>query len=228
MSDSVYDVLNRIIAVATKGDLEAEVRQANGEFFARSGQVKEDDMTFEARMSLFLEWYLFDRPLAMAGVTPLQYFVDHPSPEFTANEQTMLREMLNHQHSIFEFIKAKDHIVYVRDMANKQKLEVTERRGTSGFVKGAPFEARILSVGGALYFSGPMLFHPMGAKKFIKSCFKTPNIDVNEIIFQLAAMQLKFERYRHVPQEKIYCLAVNSPDQKDEKKEVNHAEANRP
>ena len=57
------------------------------------------------------------------------------------------------------------------------------------------------------YFSGPMLFHPHGAKKFIKKYFQKVDGEAKDKIMTLSAMNLKLQRYRHVPLEKIYSLS---------------------
>ena len=58
----IYNVLNKVTTLATNNDFEAEVKDAKETYFGRTGPVNEDDQTFETRMALFLEWYLFDRP----------------------------------------------------------------------------------------------------------------------------------------------------------------------
>ena len=140
-----------------------------------------------------------------AQQTPLQYLIDNPPPDFDEEERSALSSLSDYTHSIFEFNKIKEKHIFVTDFAAKKKLEVSERRGTSGFLKGSIFEARLLKHGEELYFSGPMLFHPQRAKKYIKSLFKNKDADVQEVVFKLSAMALKCERYSHVPQEKIYC-----------------------
>ena len=201
----LYDAVSKFSQSATKAEFEAEVKKANAEYFGLTGQVYEEDRSFEARMGLFLEWYLFDRLLESHAMTPLQVLLKNPPPEFTPEEIKVLEGLQDHPHSVYEFSKAKENVVHVVDLSNKKvKLQVYERRGTVGFMKGDIFEARLFPFEGKLHFSGPMLFHPRGALKFIRRMFKENPERKKAVILSLSAMSLKLERYRHVPLEKIY------------------------
>ena len=66
----IYELLGKVMDFATSPEYEEEVKQAKEEFFGRTGQVYEDDEAFETRMTLFLEWYLFDRKINGSDQTP--------------------------------------------------------------------------------------------------------------------------------------------------------------
>ena len=53
--------LNQLIDIATSSDYSSTVLDARKEYQSIVGNVYEDDKSYENRMSLFLEWYIFDR-----------------------------------------------------------------------------------------------------------------------------------------------------------------------
>lgn len=202
----LYDVVGKLSDLASRPEFEGEVRKANEEYFAMTGQIFEEDRDFETRMSLFLEWYLYDRLLSTLGVSPLEHFIYKENSGFNEKELEVLKGLLAQEHSVYEFIKAKDKLVTVMDLADEKKFKVFERRGTAGFLRGDVFEARLLPFQNNLYFSGPMLFHPAKSKKHIRAMFGKNPCGKKELVHRLSAMNLKLERYRHVPLEKIYSL----------------------
>ena len=202
----IYEVLTKLTEVSTQGEFEAGLKRAHEEYFGKTGAIFEDDQSFEMRMAIFLEWYVFDRKLIDREQTPLQYMLEHTPTDFNGEEKVVLEKLTQNRHSIFEFGKAKGQNVNLIDLSNGEKVQVFERRGTAGFVKGSIFEARLLPVDDTYYFSGPMLFHPQDTKKFIKKYFKNNNAEKLDIILNLSAMRLKLERYRHIPLDKIYVL----------------------
>ena len=201
----LHQVINKVLEACTKPEVEEEVKEAKEEFIARTGKIYEEDSSFETRMSLFLEWFVFDRKLQNEGMTPLEKLLQNPNSGFSEEEMAIVKVLPENQHSIFEFSKVKEHVIHVIDYADNKKKQIQERRKNFGLVKKDIFEARIISFEEKFYFSGPMLFHPGGAKKFIKSLFIPKDRNVDEIIFRLSQMSLKLERYRHISFKKIYC-----------------------
>lgn len=76
-----------------------------------SGEIFEDDKSYEARMGLFLEWFAFDRPLN-GSETPLDRLLQN-NPDTAANADPSLIEGLKQsRHSLFVLLKSRqDHVV---------------------------------------------------------------------------------------------------------------------
>ena len=70
MTEAMQKRLEPVILEFTTGDYYPEVYRAKEEFLERAGVVHEDDVEFEQRMNLFMDWYLFDRDLP--GVDPVE------------------------------------------------------------------------------------------------------------------------------------------------------------
>ncbi len=55
--------LDPVIDEFTTGEYYREVYAAKQEFFEKAGIVYEDDPEYEQRMSIFMDWYIFERDL---------------------------------------------------------------------------------------------------------------------------------------------------------------------
>src|SRR4051812_49836245 len=68
----IYPLLDRLAERYSEREHKLEAMRAREEYFDRAGKVFDDDAElFEGRMASFLEWYVLDRPLAGAGLTPV-------------------------------------------------------------------------------------------------------------------------------------------------------------
>lgn len=104
----------------------------------------------------------------------------------------------------------------MRELCRNQEFEVYERRQMAGLSKGDLFEGRLVPSNGEFLFSPASCYHPREARKLIlvevKRRRKAGAIEPMPFVHQLAAMELKYERYRNVAIESIY--AFPGPGQK--------------
>lgn len=201
--------LDKLIAWAT-GDLHKEdLLGAKADYFQRTGEVHEDDKSFEMRMASFLDWYLYDR-LRQDQKTPAQAFLEACAGEgMPTSELAIFRGFTETRHGLFEVRKIKKGTLRLRDLCTGKDHQVTERRQVAGLEKGDVIEARLIPFDGHLLFSAAFLYHPREAfkplsKEIKRRRKKEPQRDPKEIVFDAARMALKVERYRQIAVEKIY------------------------
>ena len=209
--------LDRVSEWATADLFREELARARKDFFARTGgEVFEDDKSVESRLTSFLEWFLFDRPLEARGLTPVAAFTaDHReelSPEDLATHEGLSQTI----HGVFEVRRlAKNERLRIRELCTLQEHEVFERRQLSGLAKGDLFEARLVPFKGDLLFSPAFCFHPREARKTIlvelKRRRKAQTLVAANFLDELSAMALKWERYRNVQVESIYAFPKIKP-----------------
>lgn len=58
----IREKLNKLIEDISQSHSMDDIYQAKKDYQAVSGEIFEDDKSYEARMGLFLEWFAFDRP----------------------------------------------------------------------------------------------------------------------------------------------------------------------
>jgi hypothetical protein len=208
--------LDRLISFASSEDRKQDLLSAKAEYFRLTGEVHEEDKSFEMRMASFLDWYLFDRPSPASGHTPAQEYYELVSKTSSREHAEIFRGFTETRHGLFEVRKFGKDMVRLRDLYTGQDHDVTERRVVAGLEKGDVIEARLIPFGGHLLFSSASLYHPReGTKAIVKEVKrrrkKEPERDPRELVWECARMALKVERYRQISVEKIYDFQHRKP-----------------
>lgn len=205
---SYQPYLDQLVAFATREERKQDLLSAKAEYFRLTGEVHEDDKSFEMRMASFLDWYVFDRASPANGRTPAQEFYElreSDGPEDAA----AFRGFTETRHGLFEVRKIGKGMIRLRELYAGKDFDVTERRQVAGLEKGDIIEARLIPHAGHLLFSAASLYHPReGTKALLKEMKrrrkKEPDRDPKEIVWEAAKMALKVDRYRQIAIEKIY------------------------
>lgn len=201
--------LDELIVFASTEARKPELLKAKAEFFQLTGEVFEDDKSFEMRMACFLDFYLFDRINPTTSKTPAKEFFDlgagTPDPE----RDSVLRAFTETVHGLFEVRKLAKGLVRLRELFSDKDYDVTERRSIVGLQKGDILEARLIPFGGLLIFSAAFCYHPREATKIIKKEVKRrrkkePERPPLDLTFEAAKRAIKADRYRQIAVEKIY------------------------
>jgi len=199
--------LDALIAFASAEHYKAELLKVKDDYFAATGEIFEDDRSFEMRMASFLDFYVFDHRLPEPGKTPAQLFLEQ-SPE---SERALRKGFLETRHSLWEVRKLAKELVRLRDLFTGKDTDVFERRQPAGLNKGDLIEARLIPVDGRWLFSPAFCFHPPEAKKVILKELKRkkkeePSFDTRAFIWAVAKMRLKWDRYRNIAVTDIYAF----------------------
>ena len=184
--------------------------RAKADYFTRTGEVFEDDRSFESRMASFLEFYLFDFVLPQPCVTPAQLFADQNLAVLTGGPRSTVAAFVRTNHSLYEVLQVSDQGVRVRDLFTEKEAHVHERRTLAGLSKGDLIEARLIPLDGRPLFSQAFCYHPRAAKPSVVAEIhrrrRSPQVGAGprDLMFQAAHMALKVERYRNIRVEDIY------------------------
>lgn len=206
---SYQPYLDKLVAFASSDERKQDLLAAKAEYFRLTGEVHEDDKSFEMRMASFLDWFVFDRAAPANGRTPAQEFLERNGPLVPAEEAAAYRGFTETRHGLFEVRKIARGTVRLRELFAGKDFEVTERRTVAGLEKGDVIEARLIPSGGHLLFSAAFIYHPReGTSAILKEVKrrkkKEPDRDQKEIIWETSRMALKVDRYRQIAVEKIY------------------------
>jgi hypothetical protein len=201
--------LDALIAFASADRFKDELLKAKAEYFAGTGEIFEDDRSFEMRMASFLDYYVFDRAMP-EGKTPAQVFLAEADGAAEA-EVAARRSLVETRHSLWEVRKISKELIRLRDLFTAKDTDVYERRQPAGLKKGDLIEARLIPVDGRLLFSPAFCFHPIEAKKPIAKELKRlkkeqPGFSTRDFIWTVAKMRLKCERYRNIAVVDIYAF----------------------
>lgn len=203
-------LIDNLLTYYSTGEQEKEVVTAKAEFFDHVGVMDEESYDYDMKMTQFSEWFLFSRKLPGKGVTPLVQAREHWNG---AKEYPELYEsLLNHRHSLFEFLKVAKSDLHIRDLISNYKFVVKDSPVTIGFNKSEYFEARLLPKGDSFIFTRAFCFHPPLANKFIKKEIKLLSKIKDgalhqareDLLLKLFKMKNKVEQYRHVSIQAVY------------------------
>lgn len=201
--------LERVAAWVTEGR-EDEVLRAKEAYFEATGEVHEEDRSFEGRMAAFLEHFLFDRPLDELGETPASAYLRLQGPTLLPEDREVIEAFTASVFGVFEVKKLGTKLgLRVREIVTRKEYEILERRELVALNKGDLLNARLLPWRGDHVFSGAFVYHPREARKAILDEAKRrrkrdPEADSAPLADELAKMALKLERYRNVAVENIY------------------------
>lgn len=196
---------DRIVEYVT-GEDSPEIEKAKEDYFKLTGEVYEDDKSFEIRLAGFLDWYIFDRPLEGIKKTPAQAFYDSLDSSAPKEERYIYEGMLSTIHSIFQIRKFVEAGVYVKDLFNKKEYFIEERRSI-GFSEKDILEGRLIPFKGRYYFTEALYAYPREVGRFIKGEIKKARKagkSITGLIQRLSQLNLKFERYHRIDIREIY------------------------
>ena len=205
-----HKYLEPIIEDFTTGEYYREVYNAKLEYFDKSGIVYEDDLEFEQRMCIFMDWYLFDRDLPGVDLPPIKYYFRKNKERFSNEELNIYRDFCSTIHSVFRLKRptwSKNGLI-VLDLFSNKTHTVNNSEMNRGFARGDIFEARIIPFKGENEFSRGFCFHPGEMESFILGEVKKVRYQdrsrQTKLILQLAAMKLKHVRFPHIDIRHIY------------------------
>jgi len=168
----IKDNINQLIDIASSDKHSGEILDARKEYQLIAGNIFEDDKSYENRMALFLEWYIFDRIYPKTDQTLLEIIIYKNRENLSANTLHIFEQFTGNIHGLFIAKKIRDHSVKVLNLFNNQTYEVNETLGKLLFSKRGIFEGRLISYDNEYHFTGSFCFHPEKAKKFIKRKIK--------------------------------------------------------
>jgi hypothetical protein len=202
------DLIERLTMHYTSEGYKAEVAQARHQFFDEAGIIDEENIAFEMRVTQFLEWYLFTRPLDGKEMTPVKHALHGQEFKYEIAEQKAIENLAGARHSLFEFIKLRADDVHIKDLFTGKKIIIKDSPVRVGFSREELFDARLIPHEDTYAFTKAFCFHPEEATKFIlgevKKLKKAEQVLQEALMLRLLKMRYKYEQYRHLKLEHVY------------------------
>lgn len=204
--------LDPVIEEFTTGEYYPEVYKAKEEYFEKAGVVYEDDAEFEQRMSIFMDWYIFDRDLPGVDLPPIKYYFRRNKDRLSNDDLNIYRDFCSTIHSIFRLKRRtwNRQGLIILDLFSNKAHTVMDPEVNQGFARGDIFEARIIPFRGGTEFSRGFCFHPVEMGPFILGEIKKVRFQdkarQTKLILQLSSMKLKHLRFQHIDIRHIYTL----------------------
>lgn len=163
----IRDGINQLIEEITRSYPQEDLFEAKKDYQKMSGEVFEDDKSYESRLGCFLEWYTFDRLFPESNTSPLTAYLEE-SDSTNSPEKLELAEALSQNiHGLFMAKKIKPNSVLLQDVFDGTRYEVNEAHGEMLFNTQDVFEARLIPYKDQYYFTDHFCYHPKPTVKFI-------------------------------------------------------------
>ena len=181
---------------------------AKEEFYLRFGKVFPEDPFYDARMSYFLDYFVFLRVVPGETKTPFLKFA--PSNKSIPDDLRAMMECFRHSIFVVDAL-SQGHQMTVRDLRTGNGWKVFPKPGESlrGFSKGSVFQGCLFPDSNGAYLSNGLVMHPpqiLGdIKKFLKNSANSADFDEQEVLAKLAFVQLRSLRHSRAGAKRIYA-----------------------
>ncbi len=139
------------------------------EYQKTTGDIYEDDKSYNTRMALFLEWYLLDYYAPGKDRTVLETIIEENPVSWVQDSLEAYKAISNNIQALFEVKKVRDNMVIVLDLLTDEKYQVYEEDSKLVFRKNDIFQGRIAFYQEKYFFTGYFCFHPNKTQRYIKS-----------------------------------------------------------
>ena len=163
----IKESLDNLIKIATSDLFSEDIIEARNQYKENTGNVFEDDKSYESKMGLFLDWYVFSRIDLKNKKTILEKIIDRDKEILSTNLLKAFEGFTKNVHGIFMAKKTKEHTALVINLFDNKKYEVVEPIEKFYFSKNELFEGRLLNFENVCYFTGNYCFHPKESQKYI-------------------------------------------------------------
>jgi hypothetical protein len=145
-----------------------KIMQAKKEYQKTTGEIYEDDRSYNTRMALFLEWYLLDNYIPGTQNTILENIIEENHLTWDQSHLEACQDITNNIQALFEVKRIRDNSVTVLDLFNDEKYLVHEDSSKLVFRKNDIFQGRIVPHKGKWNFTGYFCFHPNKTQRYLK------------------------------------------------------------
>ena len=149
-----------------------QIMTAKKEYQKATGEIYEDDNSYNTRMALFLEWYLLDQYNPNTKKTNLENIISGNPSAWDESRMKIYTDISKNINSLFEVKKIRQYSVAVLDLFAGKKYQVDEEDSILAFRKNDIFQGRIVPHGDKFYFTGNFCFHPKKTEGYIKNEIK--------------------------------------------------------
>ena len=145
-----------------------QIMMAKKEYQKTTGEIYEDDKSYNSRMALFLEWYLLDQYEPGTRQTVLENIIEDNSFSWTPDRLESYKDVSKNIQALFEIKKVRDNSVTVLDLFTDEKYQIEEEDSKLAFRKNDIFQGRIVPHNDKYFFTGYFCFHPNKTQRYIK------------------------------------------------------------
>ena len=164
----LQEILEQLFEFTAKSIPAAKILEAKNLYQKETGEIYEDDKSYNTRMALFLEWYLFDNYQAESSKTILEALLEENPEAWNRDIIKTFNDINENIQGLFLVKKVKGASVKVLNLFTDDIYLVQEKDSGMIFRKNDIFQGRIIYFHEQYHFTGNFCFHPEKTHKFIK------------------------------------------------------------
>ena len=169
------EILEQLFEFAAKAIPSDQILEAKKAYQKETGEIYEDDNSYNSRMALFLEWYLFDDYITEKSQTPLEILIEENPDAWNSDKLEIYKSITESIQALFLVKKVKDENVKVLNLFTDETYLVKEKDSRLIFRKNDIFQGRLIFFQEQFHFTGNFCFHPEKTHKYIKQEVKIIN-----------------------------------------------------
>ena len=168
----IQEILEQLFEFAAKSISDEQILAAKKTYQMETGILYEDDKSYNSRMALFLEWYLFNNCAPKSSKTILEVLLENNSEEFNTDKLKIYKSISESIQSLFFIQKVHDDSVKAINLFTDEIYLVKEKDSRLIFKENDIFQGRIIYFQKYFHFTGNFCYHPKKTHKHIKSEIK--------------------------------------------------------
>ena len=164
----LQEILEQLFEFAAKSIPDKQILAAKKTYQMETGILYEDDKSYNSRMALFLEWYLFNNCAPKSSKTILEVLLENNSEECNTDKLKIYKCISKSIQSLFFIQKAHDDSVKAINLFTDEIYLVKEKDSRLIFRENDIFQGRIIYFQKYFHFTGNFCFHPKKSHKYIR------------------------------------------------------------
>ena len=176
----IQEILEQLFEFAAKSISDQQILAAKKTYQMETGILYEDDKSYNSRMALFLEWYLFNNCAPKSSKTVLEVLLENNSEECNTDKLKIYKSISKSIQSLFLIQKVHEDRVKAINLFNDEIYLVQEKDSRLIFKENDIFQGRIIYFQKYFYFTGNFCFHPEKSHKYIRYEIKLISKSLNQ------------------------------------------------
>ena len=136
----IRDTLDDLLAFAAKSIPPDQILETKKYYQKETGEIFEDDKSYNIRMALFLEWYLFDNYVTEKSKTVLEVLIDENRKIWPSEKLETIQSISETIQGLFLVKTIKDQEVKVLNLFTDEAYVVQEKESRLIFRKNDLFQ----------------------------------------------------------------------------------------
>jgi len=164
----LQEILEQLFEFTVKSIPDEQILAAKKTYQIETGTLYEDDKSYNSRMALFLEWYLFNNCTPKSSKTVLEVLLENNSEECNTDKLKIYKSISKSIQSLFLILKVHEDRVKAINLFTDEIYLVQEKDSRLIFKENDIFQGRIIYFQKYFHFTGNFCFHPKKSHKYIR------------------------------------------------------------